>query len=74
MINNTEGCLELMAAIINPKAYLKPGGRRGRSEETLPELGEEWAELAAGLLDIDEGVVKEQLGLQRENHRNRSCV
>lgn len=61
-IINNEGCLELMAAIINPNLHLGRGGRkRLKQEEVLPELGEEWADLAAGILDIDEEVVRKEV-------------
>lgn len=57
-ITNTDGCVELIAAVINPKTHKQPGGRKPAKDQAATTLGEEWLSLAAGILDIDLDVVK----------------
>lgn len=56
-ITNTDGCIELIAAVINPKTHVKPGGQKATKKKELPPLGEEWLSLAAEILDIDLEVI-----------------
>lgn len=60
-LNNTDGCIRLVAAVINPKNYAHRGGQKRREKELLPPLGPEWVSIAAGLLDIDLEVITKQL-------------
>lgn len=60
-IINDDGCVELVAAVINPKSHAQPGGRRASKEKKLPPIGDEWLSLAAGILDIDQDVVMKHM-------------
>lgn len=59
-IENIEGCILLMAAVISPKTHRSPGGRKTVKEEEPTTLGEEWLALSSDILDIDLDIVKKK--------------
>lgn len=60
MIANIEGCIELIAAVINPTTYTKSSGRKKTKKDDLPPVDDMWLDMAAGILDIDEEVIKQR--------------